>query len=47
MGLTNWRGAQIRKADIGIAKNYLSENELSGLNDIVEAYLTFATAESK
>jgi hypothetical protein len=25
MGLTNWRGDKIRKADVSIAKNYLKE----------------------
>jgi hypothetical protein len=28
MGLTNWQGARIRKPDMGVAKNYLSEDEL-------------------
>jgi len=46
MGLTNWRGDKIRKSDVSIAKNYLNERELQALNDIVEAYLTFATAQA-
>ncbi|MDR1568641.1 MAG: virulence RhuM family protein [Streptococcaceae bacterium] len=46
MGLTNWRGSNIRKSDIGVAKNYLNQEELSALNDIVEAYLTFAQAQA-
>jgi len=39
MGLTNWRGDTIRKTDVSIAKNYLNENELSALNNLVEQYL--------
>jgi len=36
MGLTNWEGARIRKTDVSIAKNYLSEGELRALNNLVE-----------
>ena len=32
MGLTTWKGEKIRKADVTIAKNYLSEDELKQLN---------------
>ncbi|HRK83982.1 MAG TPA: RhuM family protein [Saprospiraceae bacterium] len=42
MGLTNWKNApagKIRKSDMGIAKNYLNEQELDGLNRIVSMYL--------
>ena len=42
LGLTNWRGAVIRKQDVSIAKNYLSEPELGALNNLVEQYLIFA-----
>jgi len=42
MGLTSWRGDKIRKADVTIAKNYLDENELRVLNNLVEQYLVFA-----
>jgi hypothetical protein len=42
MGLTNWKNDYIRKADVGIAKNYLNEQELSDLNLMVTAYLDFA-----
>ena len=47
MGLTNWRGDKIRKQDIITAKNYLSENELEILNNLVEQYLVFATGQAK
>ena len=45
MGLTTWQDApsgKIKKSDVTIAKNYLSEHELSQLNRMVTAYLDFA-----
>jgi hypothetical protein len=45
MGLTTWKNApkgRIRKTDIGIAKNYLNEKEMTSLNRIVSMYLDFA-----
>ena len=42
MGLTSWNGRQIKKTDVEIAKNYLSEKELDALNKIVTAYLDIA-----
>ncbi len=42
LGLTNFKGDYITQRDIGIAKNYLSENELKQLNLIVSMYLDFA-----
>jgi len=47
MGLTTWKGEKIRKADIKIAKNYLSEDELKQLNLLVEQYLAFAEAQAQ
>lgn len=50
MGLTNWKNAPkgaIRKTDIGIAKNYLNEKELDGLNRIVTMYLDYAENQAK
>ena len=47
MGLTNWRGDTIRKTDVSIAKNYLNENELSALNNLVEQYLIFAQGQAQ
>ena len=46
MGLTNWEGARIRKADVGIAKNYLNEEELRALNNLAEQYLVFAEGQA-
>jgi hypothetical protein len=46
MGLTSYRGAKPRKQDITIAKNYLAENELAALNNLVEQYLIFAEGQA-
>ncbi len=46
MGLTNWRGGKVRKVDVTIAKNYLNEAELAGLNNLVEQYLVFAEGQA-
>jgi hypothetical protein len=46
MGLTNWRGAKVRKADVSIAKNYLNADELAALNNLVEQYLVFAEGQA-
>lgn len=46
MGLTNWRGAKVRKADVVIAKNYLDADELAALNNLVEQYLVFAEGQA-
>ncbi|MBV8546592.1 MAG: virulence RhuM family protein [Acidobacteria bacterium] len=46
LGLTNWRGATIRKEDVAIAKNYLTEEELAALNNLVEQYLIFAEGQA-
>lgn len=46
MGLTNWRGSKVRKQDVTVAKNYLNEEELSALNNLVEQYLIFAAGQA-
>jgi hypothetical protein len=46
MGLTSWRGVKVRKQDVAIAKNYLAENELLALNNLVEQYLIFAEGQA-
>jgi len=46
LGLTNWRGAVIRKQDVVIAKNYLTEPELAALNNLMEQYLVFAEGQA-
>lgn len=50
MGLTTWRNApkgKIRKADVSIAKNYLTESELRQLNRIVTMYLDYAEMQAE
>ncbi len=47
MGLTTWRGSNIRKTDVSIAKNYLKEEELTALNNLVEQYLIFAQGQAQ
>lgn len=47
MGLTNWEGARIRKTDVVIAKNYLNEEELRALGNLVEQYLIFAQSQAE
>ena len=46
MGLTSWRGYKVRKQDVAIAKNYLKEDELHALNNLVEQYLVFAEGQA-
>lgn len=46
MGLTSYRGAKPRKQDIATAKNYLNEDELAALNNLVEQYLIFAQGQA-
>ena len=50
LGLSTWKNApkgEIRKTDVGIAKNYLDEKELDGLNRIVTMYLDFAELQAQ
>lgn len=42
MGLTSWKGSIVRKQDIIIAKNYLSEVEIDKLNRLVTIFLESA-----
>ena len=46
MGLTNWRGTKVRKQDVVNAKNYLDEDELLALNNLIEQYLVFAEGQA-
>ena len=50
MGLTSWKNApngKIVKADVSIAKNYLLQDELQELNEIVTMYLDYATRQAR
>ena len=42
MGLTSWEHDEIRRSDVEVAKNYLTEQELDALNKIVTTYLDIA-----
>ena len=50
MGLTTWESApdgKIVKADVTVAKNYLSEQEMSYLQRIVSLYLDYAELQAE
>ncbi len=50
MGLTSWKNAptgKIVKADVSVAKNYLSIEEMTELNEIVTMYLDYATRQAR
>ncbi len=47
MGLTNWKGAVVRKGDVGTAKNYLSAEEIDELNRIVVMWLDYAEDQAR
>ena len=50
MGLTTWKNApegRIRKTDVVVAKNYLTQEELQELNRIVSMYLDYAEDQAR
>ncbi len=47
MGLTNWKGDAVRKADVTVAKNYLDAGEIDELNRIVVMWLDFAEDQAR
>lgn len=47
MGLTSWKADEVRKTDVTIAKNYLKEDEIKGLNRIVVMWLDYAEDQAK
>lgn len=50
MGLTTWKHApsgKILKSDVKVAKNYLSKNEISELNRLVNMFLDYAENQAK
>ncbi len=47
MGLISWKGDKVRKRDVTVAKNYLSEKELRSLNRIVTMYLDYAEDQAE
>jgi len=46
-GLMHWKGAKVRKQDILIAKNYLTEDEIDTLNRLVVIFLETAELRAK
>lgn len=46
-GLLNWKGDKVRKTDIIVAKNYLSEDEIDTLNRLVVIFLETAELRAK
>lgn len=47
MGLTHWSGGAITRKDVSVAKNYLSQEELSDLNRVVTMYLDYAENQAR
>lgn len=47
MALTSWKGSIVRKQDIFIAKNYLTEDEIDSLNRFVVVFLETAELRAK
>lgn len=46
-GLMHWKGSKVRKQDILIAKNYLTEDEIDSLNRLVVIFLETAELRAK
>ena len=46
-GLLAWKGEKVRKADIVVAKNYLTEDEIDTLNRLVVIFLETAELRAK
>ena len=46
-GLLTWKSAQVRKQDIVVAKNYLTEDEIDTLNRLVMIFLETAELRAK
>ena len=47
MGLTAFKGARVRRTDVTVAKNYMTQEEISTLNLIVNMYLDYAELQAK
>lgn len=47
MGLTAFKGAKVRRTDVTVAKNYMTQEEISTLNLIVNMYLDYAELQAK
>ncbi|MBP2364698.1 virulence RhuM family protein [Pseudonocardia parietis] len=42
LGLMSWSGAKVRKVDVTVSKNYLTQQEISDLNLLTTRFLDFA-----
>lgn len=47
MGLTHYKGEEVRKSDVTTAKNYLSQDEVNELNRVVNMWLDFAEDQAR
>jgi hypothetical protein len=47
MGLTTWKSGIVRKGDVTIAKNYLNEEEITSLNQVVTMFLDYAEDQAR
>lgn len=47
MGLTSYKGEEVRKCDVTVAKNYLNQDEVSELNRVVNMWLDFAEDQAR
>nr|WP_203571566.1 MULTISPECIES: RhuM family protein [Deefgea] len=47
MGLTSFKGEEVRKGDVTVAKNYLNQQEIDELNRVVSMWLDFAEDQAK
>ncbi|MDN4186773.1 MAG: virulence RhuM family protein [Dehalococcoides mccartyi] len=47
MGLTAFKGAKVRRGDVTVAKNYMTQDEIGTLNLIVNMYLDYAELQAK
>ncbi|EOV8482487.1 virulence RhuM family protein [Klebsiella aerogenes] len=47
MGLTSYRGEEVHKGDVTVAKNYLTQDEVNELNRVVNMWLDFAEDQAR
>lgn len=47
MGLTSWKAARVRQADVLVAKNYLQAEEITQLNRLVTMWLDYAEDQAQ
>lgn len=47
MGLTSYKGEEVIKSDVTVAKNYLIQDEVSELNRVVSMWLDFAEDQAR